>query len=73
MKTYLRHKSMNVIDIKELAALEYLDFEGKYGNYEEKHTFWELCYVVKGEAELVQIRPSQKDCKLIWKINLQSP
>ena len=62
MKTYLRHKSMNVIDIKELAALEYLDFEGKYGNYEEKHTFWELCYVVKGEAELVLGKERVKLC-----------
>lgn len=69
MKTYLRHKSMNVIDIKELAALEYLDFEGKYGNYEEKHTFWELCYVVKGEAELVlgkeRVRLCENDMFLI--------
>ena len=53
MKTYLRHRSLNVIDIKELTALEYLDFEGKYKNYVEKHDFCELCYVEKGEIELV--------------------
>ena len=52
MKTYLRHKTMNVIDIKELIALEYLDFEGKYKEYVEKHDFWELCYVEKGEITL---------------------
>ena len=49
MKTYLRHRSLNVIDIKELIALEYLDFEGKYRNYTEKHDFCELCFVERGE------------------------
>ena len=53
MKTYLKHKIHNVIDIKGLTALEYLDFEGKYKNYEEKHNFWELCYVEKGEVMLI--------------------
>ncbi len=48
MKTYLRHRIHNVIDLRELIALEYLDFEGKYRNYEETHDFWELCYVVHG-------------------------
>lgn len=52
MKTYLRHKSLNVIDIKELIALEYLDFEGKYKDYVEKHDFWEICYVEKGSISL---------------------
>ena len=52
MKTYLRHRSLNVIDVKELIALEYLDFEGKYKNYVEKHDFCELCYVEKGNIEL---------------------
>ncbi len=53
MKTYLRHRIFNVIDVKELIALEYLDFEGKYKNYVEKHDFWELCYVEKGEIGFV--------------------
>ena len=48
MKTYLRHRIHNVIDVRELIALEYLDFEGKYRNYEETHDFWELCYIVCG-------------------------
>lgn len=52
MKTYLRHKVLNVIDIKELTALEYLDFEGKYKEYVEKHDFWEMCYVEKGNVVL---------------------
>lgn len=52
MKTYLRHKSMNVIDIKELIALEYLDFEGKYKDYSERHDFWEICFVEKGEITI---------------------
>ncbi len=52
MKTYLRHKSLNVIDVKELIALEYLDFEGKYKNYIESHDFWELCFVEHGEISL---------------------
>ncbi len=54
MKTYLRHKICNVIDIKELIAIEHLDFEGKYRNYEESHDFWELCFVSEG-AVSVQI------------------
>ena len=49
MKTYLRHRICNVIDVKELIALELLDFEGKYRNYEETHDFWELCFVSEGE------------------------
>lgn len=52
MKTYLRHCISNVLDIKELIALELLDFEGKYQNYEEAHDFWEICYVLKGEILL---------------------
>ncbi len=48
MKAYLRHRIHNVVDIRELIALEYLDFEGKYRNYEEMHDFWELCYVTRG-------------------------
>ncbi len=52
MKTYLRHKSLNVVDVKELIALEYLDFEGKYKDYVEKHDFWEICYVESGNIEL---------------------
>ena len=49
MKTYLKHKIQNVIDIKSLFALEYLDFEGKYKNYVESHGFWEICYIEKGK------------------------
>ena len=52
MKTYLRHKVLNVVDIKELTAIEYLDFEGKYKEYVEKHDFWEMCYVEKGDVIL---------------------
>lgn len=52
MKTYLRHRTLNVIDVKELIALEYLDFEGKYKNYVESHNFYELCCVGKGEVTL---------------------
>ena len=52
MKTYLRHRVSNVVDVKELIALEHLDFEGKYKVYTEKHDFWELCYVEKGETIL---------------------
>ena len=52
MKTYLRHRTLNVIDVKELIALEYLDFEGKYKNYVEEHNFYELCCVEQGEITL---------------------
>ena len=52
MKTYLRHRIINVIDIKELMALEYLDLKGKYRDYSESHDFWELCYIQKGEFSL---------------------
>ena len=43
MKTYLKISPLNVIDVKALVALEYLDFEGKYKNYTESHDFYELC------------------------------
>lgn len=52
MKTYLRHRTLNVIDVKELTALEYLDFEGKYKGYSENHDFCELCFVERGEITL---------------------
>lgn len=52
MKTYLRHRILNVVDVKELFALEYLDFEGKYKDYSEKHNFFEMCYVLRGEITL---------------------
>lgn len=53
MKTYLRHKISNVVDVKELIAFEYLDFEGKYKEYSESHDFWEICVIVKGEISLI--------------------
>ena len=52
MKTYLRHRTLNVIDVKELIALEYLDFEGKYKDYVEEHNFYEMCCVEQGEIAL---------------------
>ena len=52
MKTYLRHRTLNVIDVKELIALEYLDFEGKYKDYSERHDFWELCYAESGDIDV---------------------
>lgn len=52
MKEYLRHKILNVINIKGLTALEFLDLDGKYKNYEESHDFWEICYVKKGKITL---------------------
>ena len=52
MKTYLRHRSLNVVDVKGLIALEYLDFEGKYKDYTETHDFYELCVVLHGEITL---------------------
>ena len=61
MKTYLRHRIHNVIDIKELIALEFLDFEGKYRNYEESHDFWELCFVAEGE---ISVRIEDQDTPL---------
>lgn len=53
MKSYIRHRIRNVVDIKELIALEVLDFEGKYQNYVETHDFWELCFVIHGKIALV--------------------
>ena len=54
MRTYLRHRIWNVLEVKELIALEYLDFEGKYKNYSEWHDFWELCFVSHGEITLLR-------------------
>ncbi len=52
MKSYLKHKILNLVEIKSLTAIEYLNFEGKYKDYVEKHDFWELCFVEKGKIEL---------------------
>ena len=53
MKTYIKHRILNVVDIKRIHAIEYLDFEGKYKNYVEEHDFWELSYVESGSVTLV--------------------
>ncbi len=52
MKEYIRHKILNVVDIKGLAALEFLNFKGKYKDYIDKHDLWELCYIKKGEIQI---------------------
>lgn len=69
MKFYIRHKISNVIDIKWLVALEYLDFKGKYKNYVEKHDFWELCFVEKGNVAVIldgqTVNLDEKDIVLI--------
>ena len=53
MKTYLRHRIYNVVDVKELLALEYLDLQGKYKDYSEAHDFWELCYLEQGSLRRI--------------------
>ena len=69
MKSYVRHRIINAIDVKELVTLEYLDFEGKYADYSEKHDFCELCYVENGEIALTledsEIRLGASDMILI--------
>ena len=52
MKTYLKHRITNLVDIKELMAIEYLDFAGKYAHYSESHNFWELCFVENGKLNV---------------------
>lgn len=52
MKKYLRHRVWNVVDVKELIALEYPDFHGKYRGYKERHDFFELCFVERGALSL---------------------
>ncbi len=52
MKEYIRHKIFNVVDVKGLATLEYLNPNGKYRDYVDKHDFWELCFIKKGRAKL---------------------
>ena len=59
MKSYLKHKILNLIEIKELTAVEYPDFDGKYKDYLDKHDFWELCFVEKGEIKLTVEDESQ--------------
>ena len=53
MRKYLRHRVWNVVDVKELIALEYPDFNVKYRGYAEKHDFFELCYVEHGVLSLL--------------------
>ena len=67
MKTYLRHKIQNVVDIKGLVALEYLDFEGKYGDYVESHDFWEIVYIDRGQIiEKVENDPNYNFLYNYW-------
>ena len=50
MKEYFRHKILNVVNIKGLAAVEFLTFGTGYREIKEKHDFWELCYVENGDV-----------------------
>ena len=69
MRDYIRHEIINVVDIKGLTALEFLNFQGKYKAYSEKHNFWELCYVKSGEIDLIvngsSVKLSEKQLFLI--------
>ena len=76
MKTYLRHRIWNVVEVKELIALEYLDFEGKYKDYSERHDFWELCYAESGAIEVFdngeKIELSEGDVMLLSPYHVHS-
>lgn len=49
MKKYLNHRIANIITVSEIFVLEYRKMSGKFSNDIDKHNFWEITYVEKGE------------------------
>lgn len=73
MKKYYKHKIENLLSIKSIITIEYLELSKKYHFNTEKHNFWELVYVDKGkiiydinnnriimhEGEILFLKPNQ--------------
>lgn len=50
---YIKHQLSNIINVHKIVALNYFEFENTFHYRGERHNFWELVYVDKGNL-LVQ-------------------
>lgn len=48
MKKYYKHTIKNIVQIKNIVTIEYLELPVDYVYPSEKHEFWELVYIDKG-------------------------
>lgn len=49
MKEYYRHQIKNLLSVKSIMTIEYLELAPSYSHTSEQHDFWELVYVDKGQ------------------------
>lgn len=51
MKNYFKYKIQNLLQIKNIITIEYLELFPNYGYKNETHDFWEIVYVDNGKIE----------------------
>ncbi len=51
MKYYFKHKIENLLSVKNVITIEYLELPGGYEYPAESHNFWEMIYADKGEID----------------------
>lgn len=51
MKYYFKHKIENLLSVKSIVTIEYLDLPGGYEYPAESHNFWEMVYADKGDVD----------------------
>ena len=51
MKYYFKHKIENLLSVKNIITIEYLDLPGGYEYPSESHNFWEMIYSDKGAVD----------------------
>ncbi len=51
MKYYFKHKIENLLSVKSVITIEYLDLSGGFEYPSESHNFWEMVYADKGEID----------------------
>lgn len=49
MKYYFKHKIENLLSVKNIITIEYLDLPGGFEYPSESHNFWEMVYADKGD------------------------
>ena len=51
MKYYFKHKIENLLSVKNIITIEYLDLPGGFEYPAESHNFWEMVYADKGAID----------------------
>jgi len=63
---YVSHQLSNIINIHKIVTLSYFEFENTFQYHGERHNFWELVYVDKGnllvETESGEITLTRGEC-----------